>query len=149
MSKNLPRLFLWDEASRLFERMAHEVGRDEARKLFRYIADDVPDDEIRELKNFAILQRVDQMQPLNISKLARTLVKENDDAAIAGLTPPNGPRGSRDVMTMDKHIRNLIKERAAGLADGSWVRMGNATWPAKLSSRIALLMRRSDKPGNS
>lgn len=149
MSENLRRIILKDEAIRLFERIATEVGREEARQIFGYIADDIPDDEIRELKNLAILQRVDAMAPLNIAELARVLVKENDDAAIAGLPPPNGPRGSRDVMTMDKHIRNLIKAREAGLADGSWVRVGRASWPKQISSRLALLLAHAGKSGNS
>jgi hypothetical protein len=149
MSENLPRLMLWWEAIGLFERMARELGRDEARRAFRYISDDIADDEIRELRNLAILQRVDEMQPPNIAELARTLVKENDAAALAGLTPPNGPRGSRDVMTMDKHIRNLIKLRDAGIADGSWVRMGKVSWPKRLSERLSLMPVSDRLSGNS
>jgi hypothetical protein len=150
MAENLPGLLLWDRARRLFEEMKHALGEDEARKIFRYLSDDVPDDEIRELKNLAILQRVNAMQPLNRAELARELVSENDQAAMAGLPPPNGPRGSRDVMTMDKHIRNLIKQRDDGLADGTWISIGKTAWPKKLSNRLALLMaHRSIDTGNS
>jgi hypothetical protein len=143
MSEKLTGILLWDRASRLFDETTNELGLDQARQIFRYIADEVPDDEIRQLKNLAILQRLDAMQTMNVAALAREMVEENDEAARAGLPPPNGPRGSRSVMTMDKHVRNLITEREEGLADGSWVQIGHASWPKRLSNRLSLLLPRS------
>lgn len=126
---------MW-EAHHLFKDIEKKFGRERAREIFEFVSSDLSDDEVRELKNLAILHRVDSMQPLNVAELARQLVAENAEALQKGEPAPNGPRGSTNLMTMDKHIRNLIEWRDNGIADATWVCLGKVRWPKHLSIRL-------------
>ncbi|MCW2218319.1 hypothetical protein M2232_001851 [Bradyrhizobium japonicum] len=123
-------------ASALFKEISAKFGQDKAQEIFRLVSSNLSDDEVREFKNLAILRRYDGMSEPNVAELARQLVAENEAAVKEGRPAPNGPRGSTNLMTMDKHIRNIIDWRERGIADGTWLSLGKVSWPKHLSRHI-------------
>lgn len=128
----------------LFKEAEQKFGAGEARRIFSYVSSELSDNEVRELKNLALLRSVAELEAtgaLNVAELARQLVAENERAVRAGNPAPNGPRGTTNLMTMDKHLRTLIEQRNEGLANGTWVRLGKTCWPKHLSVRILDIVR--------
>jgi hypothetical protein len=84
-------------------------GRYEARRIFRMWGIPPTKRQINEIKNLGLLDRYDLMQSEpNVQRLASQLADENKKLP---QDQRHGPRGTTNPVTLDKHIRRLIKER--------------------------------------
>lgn len=121
MSENLITLFRHDittpsgaqlEALKLFRQVETHHGRETAQAIFRELGKPISKARINELKNWALLERYDMMEKPNVAELARQIVEEN-----ARLTEEQQltPRYRPTLPTVDKHLRNLLRERQEGL----------------------------------
>ncbi|MCK1707618.1 MULTISPECIES: hypothetical protein [unclassified Bradyrhizobium] len=126
MSEKLVQLFKADvtqlagaqlEAWKLFLLIKQHHSEKEAREIFFEWGKPPSKTRINELKNWALLQRYDSMEKPNVAELARQIVEENSHLAEdQQLTPRYRPT----LPTVDKHLRNLLRERQEGLQAGTW-----------------------------
>jgi hypothetical protein len=126
MSENLIKLFNNDitsiggaqlEAWKLFLLIKQHHSEKEARRIFFEWGKPVSKNRTNELKNWVLLQRLDSMEKPNVAELARQIVEENshlgDDQQLT-------PRYRPTLPTVDKHLRNLLRERQEGLRAETW-----------------------------
>ncbi len=147
MSENLIKLFHHDvttrggaqmEALKLFRQIETHHGRDRAQAIFRELSKPLSKARANELKNWALLERYDTMEKPNVAALARQIVEEN-----AGL-PEEGqltPRYRPTLPTIDKHLRNLLRERQEALRGETWegptsMRRFNREWNEWIETEI-------------
>jgi hypothetical protein len=126
MSENLIKLMKSDvtqlagaelEAWKLFLLIKQHHGEKAARRIFREWGKEPPKNRINELKNWSLLERLDAMEKPNVAELARQVVEKNASLpAEQQLTPRHRPT----LPTVDKHLRNLLRERQEGLKAGTW-----------------------------
>jgi hypothetical protein len=147
MSENLIKLFKFDmtqlagaelEAWKLFLLIKQHHGETEARRIFREWGKEPSKNRINELKNWALLQRFDEMEKPTVAELARQVVEEN-----AGLSEEEQltPRYRPTLPTVDKHLRNLLRERREGLKAETWegptsMRRFNREWDEWIEAEI-------------
>jgi hypothetical protein len=147
MSENLIKYTLNDittlagaqmEALKLFRQIETHHGRARAQEIFKELGKPLSKARANELKNWALLKRVDAMEKPNVAELARQVVEEN--AALPEdqqLTPRYRPT----LPTVDKHLRNLLRERQEGLKAGTWegptsMRRFNRAWDEWIEAEI-------------
>src|SRR5262249_21661573 len=98
-------------AAKLFHRISKDLGTADARRIFTSISAPRTPKQERVLRNRELLSHYDTMMPEpNIQKLARQFAEANKTLPIERRY---GPRGTTDPLTMDKHIRRLIKRYRA------------------------------------
>jgi hypothetical protein len=97
-------------ALRLYQEIEKDLGEKIARSIFKIWGTPPTPRKIARTKNFLLLLEYDDMKPKpNAKKLARSL------AANGG-----GPRGSRDPVVIERHLRRLIADRKKGMEAGTW-----------------------------
>ena len=86
MSEKLVKLFNWDlttlngarlSAEKFFMQLAEHHGAERARKILMEWGKPPSKRRINEMKNWALLNRYDEMDHPNVAELARRIVKEN------------------------------------------------------------------------
>jgi hypothetical protein len=147
MSENLIKYFIHDmttlggaqiEARKLFMWIEDFHGIDQAKKIFRELGEPLSKSRINELKNWALLSRYDEMEKPNVAELARQIVEENASLSEERqLTPRYRP----SLPTVDKHLRNLLRERQEGLEAETWqgptsMRRLNREWDEWIEAEI-------------
>jgi hypothetical protein len=152
MSENLVKLFSHDVtqlagaqlgAWKLFLLVKQHHGEKEARRIFREWGKEPKKNRLNELKNWALLQRYDAMPDPNVAKLARAIVEMN---ATLPKDQQLTPRYRPTVTSLDKHLRLLLKRRAAALRNGTWE---GPTSMKRLNQLFAEEFAKLRKPGSS
>jgi hypothetical protein len=147
MSENLIKHVLNDvttpggaqmEALKLFKQIETHHGRERARAIFGELGKPLSKARANELRNWALLERYDAMEKPIVAELARQVVKEN-----AGLPEEQQltPRYRPTLPTVDKHLRNLLRERQEGLKAETWegptsMRRFNREWDEWIDAEI-------------
>jgi len=127
------------EARKLFMQIEKLHGRERTQAIFKELGKPLSKKRANELKNWALLERLDAMDKPNVAELARQVVKENDSLSKdQQLTPRYRPT----LPTVDKHLRNLLRERQEGLRAETWegptsMRRFNREWHAWIEAEIA------------
>jgi hypothetical protein len=126
------------EALKLFRQIETHHGRERAQAIFRELGKFLSKARANELKNWALLERYDAMEKPIVAELARQLVEEN-----AGLPEEQQltPRYKPTLPTVDKHLRNLLRERQEGLKAETWegptsMRRFNREWDEWIETEI-------------
>jgi hypothetical protein len=112
MTKNIDYFLDGPETLRGAERVAKELfraiekhhGQEEARRIFKIVAEGITKTDERRMERDAILERFDQMSDPNVMELARQLEAE----------------GYGTQATIDHRIRELLRKRKTGIAEGTW-----------------------------
>jgi hypothetical protein len=147
MSENLIKYILFDittlagaqmEALKLFRQIETHHGREKAQEVFRELGKPLSKSRTNELKNWVLLERYDAMEKPIVAELARQVVEEN-----ARLSEEHQltPRYRPTLPTVDKHLRNLLRERQEGLKAETWegptsMRRFNREWDEWIEAEI-------------
>jgi hypothetical protein len=95
----------------LFQLIASHHGKDEAYRILNKLGTPPSRARLAKINNLGLLDLYDFMRPKpNVQQLAWRLGSEN---AKLPQSQRLGPRGTTNPMTMDKHLRRLIRERRA------------------------------------
>jgi hypothetical protein len=147
MSENLIDLFRNDittpggaqmEALKPFRQLETHHGRETAQKIFGELGKPLSQKRANELKNWELLKRYDSMEKPIVAELARQVVEEN---ARLPEEQQLTPRYRPTLPTVDKHLRNLLRDRQEGLKAGKWegptsMRRFNREWDEWVEAEI-------------
>jgi hypothetical protein len=147
MSENLIMLMRHDiatpsgaqlEALKLFRQIETHHGREAAQAIFRELGKPLSKARANELKNWALLERYDAMEKPIVAELARQIVEEN---ARLSEEEQLTPRFRPTLPTVDKHLRNLLRERQEGSRAETWegptsMRRFNREWEEWIEAEI-------------
>jgi hypothetical protein len=94
-----------------------DLGLRRAKRIFRHFGRPITKTRLIEINNHGLLSSLDMMKPKPVvHRLAKRLAEENKKL------PREQQRGagSTSVRALEKHIRELEKQREAGIKNGTW-----------------------------
>jgi len=98
-----------DEAVALFQKIMDRLGKDKAIRIFRSLTEPRSKENERKLQNVILLGLYKPSWP--VRSFAKLIVWLNHELARRGVPDGFGPRGSRSVDTVEKHLHRLLKKR--------------------------------------
>jgi hypothetical protein len=101
-------------ATLLFREIEKHHGLGIARWIFNAVSSHPTPRQLTLIRKYALLDMYDMMKPRNVKKLAREIAERNKNGEQLG------PRGSTDVTTIERYLREALRERREGVAARTW-----------------------------